>query len=104
MARVAAAINSEPIELADEPAHGEVTWLSAYEVDPFAISVGEKIALLADWSGRLLAADGVSHVDASLLQVKECKFYTDGATTAMQQRVRLHPSLTCRGGRARRAL
>ena len=94
VARVAAAINSEPIELADEPAHGEVTWLSAYEVDPFAISVGEKITLLADWSGRLLAADGVSHVDASLLQIKECKFYTDGSTTAIQQRVRLHPSLT----------
>jgi len=94
VARVAAAINTDPIELADEPAHGEVTWLSAYEIDPFGISVGEKIALLSDWSARLLAADGVSHVDASLLQVKECKFYADGATTALQQRVRLHPSLT----------
>jgi TldD protein len=93
VARVAAAINSEPIELAAEPAHGDVTWLSAYEVDPFGVSVAEKIALLADWSGRLLSAAGVSHVDASLLQVKESKFYTDGATTALQQRVRLHPSL-----------
>ena len=94
VARVAAAINSEPIELADEPAHGEVTWLSAYQVDPFGVSVANKIALLGEWSARLLAADGVSHVDASLLQVKECKFYTDGATTALQQRVRLHPELT----------
>jgi len=94
VARVAAAINSEPIELAGEPPHGEVTWLSAYQVDPFGVSVADKIALLGDWSGRLLAADGVSHVDASLLQVKECKFYTDGATTALQQRVRLHPELT----------
>ena len=94
VARVAAAINSEPIELADEPAHGEVTWLSAYAADPFGVSVADKIALLGEWSGRLLAADGVSHVDATLLQVKECKFYTDGATTAVQQRVRLHPELT----------
>ncbi|MFZ0049755.1 MAG: TldD/PmbA family protein, partial [Streptosporangiaceae bacterium] len=94
VARVAAAINTEPIELADERAHGDVTWLSAYEVDPFSVSVADKIALLADWSARLLSGPGVSHVDASLLQVKECKFYTDGATTALQQRVRLHPSLT----------
>ena len=94
VARVSAAMNSEPIELAAEPAHGNVTWVSAYQVDPFSVGVGDKIALLADWSGRLLAAAGVSHVDASLLQVKECKFYTDGATTALQQRVRVHPTLT----------
>ena len=94
VAKVAAAINTEPIELADEPAHGEVRWLSAYQVDPFGVSVSDKIALLADWTARLLGAAGVSHVDASLLQVKECKFYTDGATTALQQRVRVHPQLT----------
>jgi TldD protein len=94
VARVAAAMNTEPIELADEPAHGEVTWVSAYDVDPFAVSVGDKIALLGDWSRELLAAAGVDHVDASLYQVKECKFYTDGSTTALQQRVRVHPQLT----------
>jgi TldD protein len=94
VAKVAAAINTERIELADEPAHGEVTWLSAYEVDPFSVSVADKIALLSGWSRQLLAADGVDHVDASLYQVKECKFYTDGSTTALQQRVRVHPSLT----------
>ena len=35
VARVAAAINTERIELAAEPAHGEVSWVSAYQVDPF---------------------------------------------------------------------
>ena len=35
----------------------------------------------------LLGSDGVDHVDVSLFQVKECKFYSDGATTALQQRV-----------------
>ena len=94
VARVAAAMNTEPIELADEPAHGDVTWLSAYVVDPFAVSVADKIELLSGWSRQLLAAAGVDHVDASLYQVKECKFYTDGSTTALQQRVRVHPSLT----------
>jgi len=94
VARVAAAVNTERIELAREPAHGDVTWVSAYQTDPFAVAVADKIALLAGWSVGLLASDAVDHVDASLLQVKECKFYTDGATTATQQRVRLHPSLT----------
>ncbi len=94
VAKVAAVINTERIELADEPPHGDVTWLSAYELDPFSVGVADKIALLSGWSRQLLDADGVDHVDASLYQVKECKFYTDGSTTALQQRVRVHPSVT----------
>ena len=94
VARVAAAMNTERIELAPEPAHGDVTWVSAYEIDPFTVSPREKVDLLADWSARLLAHEAVSHVDAGLFQVKENKFYTDGGTTATQQRVRLYPQLT----------
>jgi TldD protein len=94
VARVAAAMNTERIELAPEPAHGDVSWVSAYQVDPFTVPPKEKVDLLAEWSAGLLAHDAVSHADASLHTVKECKFYTDGATTATQQRVRLHPELT----------
>ena len=94
VARVAAAMNTERIELAPEPAYGDVTWVSAYDVDPFTIAAKEKADLLAGWSASLLAHHAVTHADASLHAVKECKFYTDGATTATQQRVRLHPELT----------
>jgi TldD protein len=94
VARVAAAMNTERIELAPEPAHGDVTWVSAYEIDPFTVSPREKVDLFADWSARLLAHEAVSHVDAGLFQVKENKFYTDGGTTATQQRVRVYPQLT----------
>ncbi len=94
VARVAAAINNDRIELAGEPAHGEVTWVSDYDIDPFAVSLADKVELLAGWSRDLLRSDRVEHVDASLYQVKECKFYTDGSTTALQQRVRVHPELT----------
>jgi TldD protein len=94
VAKVAAAMNTEHIELAPEPAYGDVTWVSAYETDPFTVSPREKADLLAAWSAGLLAHPVVTHADAHLLQVKECKFYTDGATTATQQRVRLHPVLT----------
>ena len=94
VARVAKPIAAERIELADEPGHGEVTWVSSYDTDPFDVSVADKIALLAGWSRDLLAADGIDHVDAGLHVVKECKFYCDGATTATQQRVRINPAVT----------
>ena len=94
VAKVAATMNTEPIELAPEPAYGDVTWVSAYEIDPFTVSAADKVALLAQWSNTLLAHAAVSHVDASLQQVRECKFYSDGATTATQQRIRLQPALT----------
>ncbi|MFR9794968.1 TldD/PmbA family protein [Streptomyces sp. MS06] len=83
------------VELADEPVHAEGTWVSSYEIDPFTVPGEQKSALLAEWSGRLLAANGVDHVDASLLTVHENKFYADTAgTSTTQQRVRLHPVLT----------
>jgi TldD protein len=94
VATVASAMNIEPIELAPEPAYGDVTWVSAYETDPFAIGLADKVALLADWSSTVLSHDAVSHVDAALSQVRECKFYSDGATTTTQQRVRLYPAVT----------
>jgi TldD protein len=95
VARVAEAINSERIELAGEPAHGDVSWVSAYLVDPFDASLTDKVELLAEWSAGLLANERIAHVDAMLLQVRECKFYSNGTTTTLQQRVRLAPVLNC---------
>jgi TldD protein len=86
---------SDPVELAAEPIHSNASWVSAYDVDPFEIPVAERVALLGDFSERLLSADGVDHVDAALMQVLENKFYADLAgTTTTQQRVRVHPSFT----------
>ncbi len=95
VARVAAAINSERIDLADEPRHGDVVWVSAYETDPFEASLADKVELLKQWSSGLLAHERIAHVDATLLQARECKFYCDGATTALQQRVRIAPEVNC---------
>jgi TldD protein len=91
---IAAAGSDERVELADEPVHADATWVSSYEIDPFDVPDADKIALLTERSERLLAADGVSHVDASLLAVHENKFYADTAgTTTTQQRVRLQSFL-----------
>ncbi|WP_411146145.1 TldD/PmbA family protein [Streptomyces sp. x-80] len=83
------------VELAGEPAYPDRTWVSSYEINPFEVPEAEQTGLLAEWSGRLLAAPGVAHADASLLTVQENKFYADTAgTSTTQQRVRLHPHLT----------
>jgi TldD protein len=94
VARLSGGLSEEVVELAEEPAYGDVSWVSAYEENPFDVPDAEKVALLAGWSRRLLDAQGVSHVTASLLAVQENKFYADTAgTTTTQQRVRLHPEL-----------
>ncbi|RBM17018.1 TldD/PmbA family protein [Streptomyces sp. PT12] len=92
---IAAAGARERVELAPEPSHGERTWVSSYEVNPFDVPDGDKTALLADRSAGLLGAEGVSHVSARLWAVQENKFYADTAgTVTTQQRVRVLPELT----------
>jgi TldD protein len=95
VARTLRAVNTEPVVRADEPVYAGVSWVSDYDIDPFTVPTQDKIALLGDWSERLLAADGVHHADAACPQVKENKFYADLAgTTTMQQRVWIEPRFT----------
>jgi TldD protein len=98
VAQIAKPINSERIELAPEPVHDDRTWVSAYEIDPFTIPLGDKVALLAQWSDDLLRDPVVAHVTAGLRQVFENKYYADSAgTVTTQQRVRLYPVLEAFG-------
>src|SRR5439155_19743407 len=84
----------ERIELADEPVYPDVVWASPYEVNPFEVPDSDKIALLTEFSDRLLAADGMDHTDAALRQFLENKFYADTAgTVTTQQRIRLMTEL-----------
>ena len=94
VARVSAALSTDRVELAPEPVHPDARYVSDYDVDPFDVPDADKTALLADMSERVLAADGVEHVQASCMQVKEQKFYADTAgSRIVQQRVRVHPDL-----------
>jgi TldD protein len=94
-AQVSRVLSSEPVLLAPEPVYADATWVSAYDINPFDVPEADRIGRLTELSERLLAADGVDHVDASLMQVLENKFYADTAgTTTTQQRVRLHPAFT----------
>jgi TldD protein len=94
VARTLAALNTDRVELAPEPVYTDVTWVSSYLIDPLEVPTADKIAVLQDYSGRLLAADGVDHVSASLHAVKEQTFYADTfGSSITQQRVRLMPVL-----------
>ena len=94
VATTLAPLNAERIQLAAEPVYSDVSWVSDYRVDPFAIAAADKIAVLGDYSGRLLAADGVDHVSAGLYAAKEQTFYADTfGSSITQQRVRVLPTL-----------
>ena len=95
VATVSKPLAAERVELADEPVHGDVTWISAYDIDPFTVPAADKVALLSDWSRRLLADDRVDHTDATLMHVQENTFYADLAgTITTQQRIRLAAAVT----------
>lgn len=92
LAKVSRELSPARVELADEAVHPDVTWVSAYDVDPFAVSDTEKIDRLAGNSMRALTHPDVDHVTATLQQVQENKFYADSrGTVTTQQRVRIHP-------------
>jgi TldD protein len=94
VATTLAPLNAERIELAAEPVYDDLRWVSDYRIDPFTVPGPDKIAVLADYSERLLAADGVDHVSASLQAVKEQTYYADTfGTSTTQQRVRVQPML-----------
>ncbi len=99
VAKVAAVMTTMPVELAPEPVHDDVTWVSAYQVDPFEVSTSDKTGVLADWTVRLCRGSAVDHATASLLAVQENKYYADLAgTRTTQQRVRLQPGFEAMGG------
>ena len=94
-AKVSRVLGANPVELAAEPVYADATWISSYEVNPFDVPEADRIARLTELSERLLAADGVDHVDATVQMVQENKFYADSyGTTTTQQRVRIHPEFT----------
>ncbi|GAB2594380.1 TldD/PmbA family protein [Microlunatus antarcticus] len=94
-ARVSKPLTPHRVELADEPVHRDATWVSSYEVDPFAVDESERQGRMLELSGALLAAPGVSHTSAMLHWVHENKFFANLAgTTTTQERVRIHPQLT----------
>jgi TldD protein len=94
VATTLAALNTERVELAAEPVYADASWVSNYRIDPFSIPTADKVALLEEYSGRLLDAGGIDHVSAAVTAAKEQTFYADTfGSSITQQRVRVMPWL-----------
>jgi TldD protein len=98
VARVAAKMTSRHVELAPEPVHEDVTWVSSYDVNPLDVPLAEKTGLFSGWTRELVGADGVDHATGGLQQVQENKYYADlSGSSITQQRVRLEPHVEVHG-------
>ena len=92
MARATAPALAVPAVLADEPVAGTGRWSSAYRVDPTDVPLADKVARLGMWSERLLASEGIDHVNAHVLCVVEDKYFADlSGSQLTQRRIRVHP-------------
>ena len=94
LAAILAPLNTEPVELADEPVYVE-TYVSAYDVDPFGLPDDEKIGFLLRLNQRALASRLVDHVTSDVHLVVEQKYFASLAGSRItQQRVRVRGDLT----------
>lgn len=88
-------LTEAPVELVDEPCHGEVGWASAYQRDPMTVPAAERVDLLRQWCRQLLSSGQVDHASARVIAVRQDTFYADTAGTMATQRVVwLHPMVT----------
>lgn len=98
VAEVAAEMTTTPVQLAPEPVYDDVTWVSAYDLNPLDVPTAVKAAVLTGWTTRLRQHASVAHATADLQQVQENKYYADLAgTRTTQQRVRLQPGFEAMG-------
>jgi TldD protein len=69
------------VELAPAPSLGDRTWRSAYTIDPFTVSLEEKVSLLLKANAEAMKARNVRFVTSGLSFVKEERNYanTDGS-------------------------
>ena len=94
VARVTASARRRPVLFAEEPPHGRVEWSSPFRRNPIDVPLADKVALLGEWSGQLMASAHVDHVSASVVAVQEDKYLADlSGTIALQRRVRIHPQV-----------
>ena len=94
MAKTSKPLSTEEVTLTPEPVYANQQWVSAYEIDPFAVSDLEKIGRLTELSAALLKAPNVNHSSASSMYVKEQKHYADSfGTSTTQQRVRVQTQI-----------
>ncbi len=82
-ARANAVVRSQPLELAPTEVHADATWSSPVEIDPFSVSIEDKVDLLLRANAGALGVSGARFVTSSLSFLREDKLFanTDGTVT-----------------------
>ena len=94
VAQSLAPLNTEPVTLADEPVYHD-TYVSSYEIDPFAVAEDHKINFLLTLNERALASKLIDRVTSHVMLVREQKYLASLAGSRItQQRVRVKGDLT----------
>jgi TldD protein len=71
----------KPVQLAPSPVHKDVTWKSAFTIDPFTIPIEQRAELLLKANAAAMAVKGVQFINSGLAFVKEDRSFanTDGS-------------------------
>jgi TldD protein len=94
-ARVSRPLTPASVQLADEDIYPDATWVSDYQIDPFAVDESDKIGRILQLNEVLLDSPHVTHATAMLAYVCENKYFASLAgTTTTQQRMRIQAQLT----------
>ncbi|MBC7920336.1 MAG: TldD/PmbA family protein [Ferruginibacter sp.] len=80
IAKANARVQKEPIRLAPQKGHGEVTWKTPIEKNAFEVPVSQKVDLLLAANAKALE-NGANFVNSALFQINEQKYFasTDGS-------------------------
>jgi TldD protein len=94
-ARENASARRTPLVLAPVERYPDAVWRSPIEIDPFDVSVEEKVALLLKANEAALGVKGVRFVNSSIASVRQDRLFasTEG-TVADQTLFRINPSLS----------
>ena len=86
-ARANAVTQLRPIELAPADVHRDGRWSSPIGIDPFEISIEDKVSLLFAANGAALDVRGARFVNASLSFLREDKFFASSEGTVTTQTI-----------------
>jgi TldD protein len=77
----------QPVQLAPSAVHKDVTWKSAFTIDPFTIPVEQRAELLLRANAAAMAVKGVSFVSSGLDFVKEERSFANSDGSVIEQTV-----------------
>lgn len=85
VAQASATCVNPPVVLAPEPVYNAI-WVSPHLIDPFSVSIEEKLSLLLDAAHTILSVKGITLAQGRLIFKKERKLFFSSAGSRIEQR------------------